>query len=186
MLAGWFALVNGWRLLTLVLSAAAAHELGHWLALRCLGGRVAALRLNVFGAVMELERAPLSYGGELAAVLAGPAVNLLCGWLLARAGWSTAAGAHAVLGVFNLLPVRPLDGGRALELLVSWTWGPEAGERAVRWMGTAVSLALAAVLFWLMKSSGGSLWLLPAACGALGIAAREMFGGSNRKYSSFL
>ena len=49
---------------------------------------------------------------ELAAVLAGPAVNLLCGLLLARGHAWVAAGAHLSLCLFNLLPVRPLDGGR--------------------------------------------------------------------------
>lgn len=75
--------------------------------------------------------AGLSYGKELAAVLAGPLANLLWGLLLAWLGgpWLVPAGANLVLCAFNLLPVRPLDGGRALELLVSWAAGPAAGER---------------------------------------------------------
>ena len=95
---------------------------------------------------------------------------------LARMGLETAAGVHMVLGAFNLLPIRPLDGGRALYLGASWLLGPAAGEAAARWTGTAAALALVAGLSWLMVQSGGSLWLLPAAVGALTAAGRECFG----------
>ena len=57
----WFAAVNGWKVLALVLAAAAIHETGHYLALRLLGGRVKMLRLTLFDA------APLgAYSGPLA------------------------------------------------------------------------------------------------------------------------
>lgn len=164
LLAAWFALVNGWRLLVIVLAAAAVHEAGHWLALRCLGARAAGFRLSVLGAVIETEGV-LSYAGELAAVLAGPAANLAAAITLAALGqgrWSAAIGAHLVLCVFNLLPICPLDGGRALELLVSWLAGPAAGEWAARCLGAATAAALASLLGWVMWRGGGNLWLLPA------------------------
>ena len=66
-----------------------------------------------------------------------------------------------MLCAFNLLPVRPLDGGRALYLLASWTAGPAAGETAVRWAGGVTAAALAALSAWVMLRTGGSLWLLP-------------------------
>lgn len=176
LLVGWFAMVNGWRMAGLVLSAAALHELGHYMMLRLLGDRVAALRISVFGAVMTADGAALSYGREMAAVLAGPAVNLLAGLVLARLGYPTAAGAHLVLCAFNLLPVRPLDGGRAMYLLVSWVAGPAAGETVCRWLGGCIALSLATALVWLVVRSGGSLWLLPAAGGLAATAFRELFG----------
>ena len=116
LLAAWFGVVNGWRLLAVVLGAAAVHEMGHWAVLKCMGAPITGLRLNVFGAVMETDRTSLSYGGELAAVLAGPAANLLCAVLLSLADKeaSVLIGANLILCMFNLLPVRPLDGGRAL------------------------------------------------------------------------
>ena len=120
----------------MVLGAAAIHELGHWLVLRHCGVQTASLRLTVFGAEMVSVSAGLSYGKELSAVLAGPLANLLWGLLRAGLGgpWVVPAGANLVLCGFNLLPVRPLDGGRALELLVSWAAGPAEGERAARWV----------------------------------------------------
>lgn len=90
LLAAWFTLVNGWQLLAVILSAAALHELGHLLVLRLLGARVRELRVSVFGAELMTSAARLSYPGEIAAVLAGPAVNLLCArwfWGAPTPGW---------------------------------------------------------------------------------------------------
>ncbi|WP_295587275.1 peptidase M50 [uncultured Oscillibacter sp.] len=177
-LLGWFLLGNGWAPLAAVLSAAGLHEAGHYLVLRLLGAQVRSVHVGVLGMKMEVVPGRLSYGGELAAVLAGPAVNLLCGTVLAAAGerWLAAAGAHLALAMFNLLPIRPLDGGRALTIGAVWLAGPERGERAARWVSCCCAAVLAAVLAALMWVSGGSLWLLPPAAAALAAACREMAG----------
>ena len=167
LLAAWFVLANGWAPLATVLSAAAAHELGHWLVLRLLGAEVTGFRLSALGAVLETDSGLLSYGGELAAVLAGPAANLLAALALTALGkgrWPAAVGANLVLCIFNLLPIRPLDGGRALYLLAAWAGGPGTGETAVRWSGTVTAAVLAAALGCVIWRTGGSLWLLPALC----------------------
>lgn len=173
LLTGWFAAVNGWRLLAAVLGAAAIHEGGHWLALRLLGAKILGLRIGVLGAVLETDSRGLSYGGELIAVLAGPGANLAAALVLTALDREMLAGAHLVLGAFNLLPVRPLDGGRALYLAVSWALGSAAGERVTRWAGFTAALALAVCLGWVMERTGGSLWLLPALAGLLAAAGRE-------------
>ena len=171
----WFAAVNGWRLLFMILGAAAVHELGHLWMLRLLGARIFGLQITILGAVLEADCQRLSYGKELAAVLAGPAMNLLCAFMLEwlGPGNETAVGIHLVLGGFNLLPIRPLDGGRALELLLVWLFGPFTGEVIVRWISSATALFLAVSVIWLVVSTGGSLWLLPAAAGLLGAAGQE-------------
>lgn len=165
LLAAWFVLANGWEPLVTVLGAAAVHEWGHWAMLRALGAKVNGVRLSVLGAVLETDSGGLSYGGELAAVLAGPAANLLSALALTAAAkgcWPAAVGASLVLCVFNLLPIRPLDGGRALYLLASWAAGPAAGETVSRWAGTLTAAALAALIGGIIWKTGGSLWLLPA------------------------
>lgn len=178
LLAGWFVLANGWEPLVTVLGAAAVHEWGHWVLLRMLGAEVTGFRLSVLGAVLETDSGRLSYGGELAAVLAGPAANLLSALALtavAKGRWPAAVGANLILCAFNLLPIRPLDGGRALYLLTAWLAGPAAGETAARWAGTVTAAALAALIGGVIWTTGGSLWLLPALAAGLYWSAGPWF-----------
>lgn len=133
-----------------VLSAAALHELGHLAALRYFGVRLRALRLTALGAVLDAPAlARLSYPRELTVTLSGIAVNFLCALPLSALGRHTGAdifyllaGAHLVLAAFNLLPISPLDGARALALLLALLLGPVPAERIC----TAVSLFLSLVL----------------------------------------
>ena len=178
LLAAWFTLANGWRTLLTVLAAAAVHELGHCLVLRALGARISGLRIDLLGAELTADRSALSYGGELASVLAGPAANLLCALALTLLGGGGhfAAGAELVLCAVNLLPVRPLDGGQALYLLVSWRAGPGAGESAARWAGAACAFPLASLLIYVMWRTRGSFWLLPPALGLLAAGTGAVLG----------
>ena len=130
LLAAWFVLLCGWEPFLAILFAAAAHELGHYLALRLQGAAVTGLRLSPWGAVMDCRRDVLSYGGELLALLAGPLANLALSAALCLVPHppETLIGAGLVLGGFNLLPLRRLDGGEALRCGLSYLLGPERGE----------------------------------------------------------
>ncbi|MCI2059012.1 MAG: hypothetical protein LKJ80_07395, partial [Oscillibacter sp.] len=179
--AAWFGMINGWKPLGLLILAALVHEGGHLAVLAAFGTRVTALHLSVLGAELRTDGLRLTYPQELAAVLAGPLADLLCGAAAAAAAGAgrlsyTAAGAFWVLGLFNLLPIRQLDGGRALLLLVTWLAGPAAGERVLRAAGVAAAFALAAILFYLVAVTGGNIWLLPAAVCAAGAGIRELLG----------
>ena len=173
LLLGWFWWINGIQPLTLLLGAAAVHEVGHLLALRLLGGTTAGFGFSAAGMVIRARDLRLSYGQELAAVLAGPVANLAAGALCVlfdESDFAVAfAGAHWVLGVFNLLPAAPLDGWRALTLLLCWRIGPNVGERTADAIGAVFALTLTVAILFLMVASGGNLWLLPAAV----IMARE-------------
>ena len=134
-------------LLGAILSAAVCHELGHWLVLRRVGGRIQRLHITVFGAEMQVDDRRISYGGELLTAAAGPVINLLLAAALGLLGrwWEPLyllAGAQAVLGCFNLLPILPLDGGRMLWLALCWGTDPFLADRVTR----AVSLAAAGLL----------------------------------------
>lgn len=154
--------------------AAALHEWGHLAALRYFGVPVRALRLSAFGAELDAPAlARLSYPRELVVTLAGAAVNLLCAFPLAllgaRGGWkmlSLLAGAHLLLAAFNLLPILPLDGARALYLLTAYLFGLRAARAVITLTSLALALALAAVGVYLsaVRRSG---WLFAFAALAL-------------------
>ena len=157
--------------LAVLLLAAICHELGHYLVLRYCGAVVERVSVTPFGVALQLAPRPqLSYGREIAAVAAGPAVNLLLALVLSALGslkeWAyAAAGAHLVLGLFNLLPIRPLDGGTILWLAVAWRWDPFVADRVARMIGGAAVLVICTCGVWLWWQTGNPFLLL----GAVGV-----------------
>lgn len=154
----------GWGLLACVL-----HELGHYLVSRGFGGRLGWLELSAVGAGLGMEYPePLTYGREILVVLAGPWVNLVSGWLCARAGLFLAAGVSFALGAFNLLPILPLDGGRAVWCGAAALLGTERAERLLDWCagillglmaGCGAVLAAGYANFTLLLTTGWLMWM---------------------------
>lgn len=166
-------------LLGAILSAAVCHELGHWLVLRRVGGRIQRLHITVFGAEMQVDDRRISYGGELLAAAAGPVSNLLLAAALGLLGrwWEPLylfAGAQLVLGAFNLLPALPLDGGRILWLALAWLTEPYTAQRVLSAVSLAVSLALLLGGGGLIWRLGGNPFLLVGAVGLTGWNLREI------------
>ena len=175
MLLAIFVMLSSPLLLSALLLAAVLHELGHYWMLRRLRARVTAIHITALGAEMQVQ-GNLSYGSELLAAAAGPAVNLLLALLLGLGGrlWEVLylfSGAQLVLGAFNLLPIQPLDGGSILWNFAAWLTEPYTADRVAGAVGfgMAALLTLAAVAaLWL----GGSPFLLLAAAGLLWHALR--------------
>ena len=98
------------------------------------------------------------------AVAAGPACNLLLWALLSLTGWPSLApfaGAHLILGALNLLPVRPMDGGRLLWLLTALCTEPYTADRVAYAVGAVASAALLVLCLYLTLTTGAGLFLLP-------------------------
>ena len=158
-----FVWLSSPEVLGAVLLAALCHELGHYAALRRRGGWVRAVRISALGAEMQVA-GRMSYGGELLAVAAGPACNLLLWALLSLTGWpplAPFAGAHLILGALNLLPVRPMDGGRLLWLLTALCTEPYTADRVAYAVGAVASAALLVLCLYLTLTTGAGLFLLP-------------------------
>lgn len=140
-------------------AAMAVHELGHILALRACGIPIRRLRLDLSGAVLETGAA--DYRRELFCALAGPAVNLLS--LAALPLFPGFAHCGLLLALFNLLPIPPLDGGRALRAFLLLRCSTAAAFRILTLMVvlSAAVLMLAALCLTVREDWG--LWPVAAA-----------------------
>lgn len=106
------------RLLFAAAVSAAVHELCHIAAVRLMGLQVYSVHIGVRGAVIRTQ--PMKPGQELLCALAGPASGLL---LLLLVRWlPVIALTGAVQSLYNLLPIYPIDGGRALRCGVKILW----------------------------------------------------------------
>ena len=92
--------------------AALWHEFCHYLAVKLCGGRIDMIRVAKNGTVMRSQIHNAGY--ELICVLAGPLGSLA---LILLARWiPRIAFCAAVHGIYNLMPIYPLDGGRAFHI----------------------------------------------------------------------
>lgn len=147
--------ISPWRLFVSFLCCALAHELGHLLALRLLGVRIEGIVLGAFGAVMDTG--PMTPFCEAICALSGPAVNMALFFLLCRR-WPAAALVSLLLGCYNLLPVFPLDGGRALRAMLC----AMLPQRAAYLAELVISALCAAFLGCLAVYAGRSFALAPS------------------------
>ncbi len=143
-------------LISVMLSAALVHEAGHLLTIRLLGAKITSFTLTPLGADISIDRMRLSYGKEFLVFLAGGLFNLMCAAVcLLYAETSPTASylmfANLLYAVFNLLPVRGLDGGGALEDVLLLYLTPDRADRAAH----AVSFIF---LFCLWTISGAILF----------------------------
>ena len=110
--------------------AAIWHEACHYFALRLCGGRAFGLHTGLTGAVMEARFT--GPGQELFCALAGPIGSL---FLLLFARWLPRTALCAGFqGIYNLLPIYPLDGGRAVRCLSDLILPPEMGQTLCDWL----------------------------------------------------
>jgi stage IV sporulation protein FB len=160
-------------LLWVVFIAAVLHELGHYIPLKLLGGRVFRLELNGGGVGMETVQ-PMGYGRELITVLGGPFASLGFALLFSLKdgiieGQAAIAGMCFSHALFNLLPMRGLDGGRALELILG-SFGAGRGRLALN-ITTAVTAVALGVLCGVLALRYKDLSLLLAMVYVLSSAA---------------
>lgn len=108
------------------------HELAHSLVAKGKGIEIKSITLMLLGGVAQMEEIPEKPGEEALMALSGPLLSLLLGALLlfaARVIGSSSNDAlllftylgqiNIFLGLFNLLPAFPTDGGRILRSLLA-------------------------------------------------------------------
>jgi Zn-dependent protease/predicted transcriptional regulator len=153
-----------------------AHELAHSLVARSRGIPVRNITLFLFGGVSNIERDPDSPKSEFLVTIVGPLTSFVIGVVLllivSAAGRPVGTVSNArqtleqlgplsvmllwlgsinvLLGVFNLIPGFPLDGGRVLRSII-WSvtgdlrratrWASEVGQ-AVAWLFIVIGIAM--------------------------------------------
>lgn len=154
------------------------HELGHSVVAMARGIPVHRITFFLFGGMAQTSRDSRSPGEEFMIAVAGPLTSfLLAGlffflWFVGDgAGWSPlvvgsaayTAVLNVVLGVFNLLPGFPMDGGRVLRAAIWKITG--SVTRATRWasrIGAGMAWLLMGYGIWVVSRGDvmGGIWLV--------------------------
>lgn len=139
----------------LLLISVLVHELAHALTAKIYGWPTQKIVLNLWGGHTQFENFTATPARSVIVALAGPAANLV----LAGGAWLVLSGAslgvvadtltnifmwaNFVIGIFNVLPGLPLDGGRIVESAVWKVTGSQAkGTVAAGWAGRIIVVAL--------------------------------------------
>ena len=178
----WSPLLSAFMALTAALAFFAsvlAHELSHALVGRSRGIEVKRITLFIFGGMAHMQNEPRNWRAEFWMAIVGPVTSLLLGvvflWLaglfiepaalkpehpeltLAAMGplptvFAWLGNINIILGLFNLVPGFPLDGGRVLRAVM---WGMTGDmHRATRWASQGGQL-----FAWLLIAAGAAMML---------------------------
>jgi Zn-dependent protease len=157
---GGLSYVAGLVFAVLLYLSVLLHELSHALAAKAFKLPVKSVTLHFLGGVTEIDGEPQTPAREFVVSVVGPLTSLAVGLVALAAAVVTPedtlfrlmldglAGANIVVGVLNLVPGLPLDGGRVLRALVWWVSGrPHLATTVSGWSGRVVAvLAVASPL----------------------------------------
>ncbi|MFI8495872.1 site-2 protease family protein [Peribacillus butanolivorans] len=127
---GAYALVYGWKFAVALVYLIYIHEMGHLLAAKRKGIKTSnAIFIPFVGALIALKEEPknanqeayLAFGGPLLGTLAFlPAIPLFM--MTENPFWLLVITLGAMINLFNLMPVHPLDGGRIVGVISTKLW----------------------------------------------------------------
>jgi Zn-dependent protease len=125
-----YALLWGWPFAAGFIALLFVHEMGHVIALRREGLKASApMFIPFLGAVIAARSLGDNALAEARVGLAGPILGTIgsaaCVLVWHTTGnslWEALAFTGFFLNLFNLLPVVPLDGGRAMAAMAPWMW----------------------------------------------------------------
>jgi Zn-dependent protease len=162
----------------LLYASVLVHELSHCVVARAFKLAVRRILLYPLGGFSEIEQEPPTPGKEFLVSVAGPLTSLAlagCGFALnvalnlggiPRVLIDQLIFANLLVGIFNLLPGLPLDGGRILRSAV-WkvTGRPGTATIAAAWAGRVLAALLVIVPFVLLNNrlsfaNSYGLWLV--------------------------
>ncbi|NQV11592.1 MAG: site-2 protease family protein [Cyanobacteria bacterium] len=166
------------------------HELGHSFVAMAYGVKVRSITLFLLGGVATVERECSTALAALQVAAAGPLVSLMLAAVLLLSSHSLShawplAGEmvqqlgilNLVLGLFNLLPGLPLDGGLIVKALVwQFTGSQRRGIQVAAGIGRFLSLMAIGMgtLFVLRGGGFGAFWLILLGWFGLGASRNQL------------
>ncbi|TMD83320.1 MAG: CBS domain-containing protein [Chloroflexi bacterium] len=184
----------------LYLASLLAHELAHSIVATRRGVKVEGITLWLFGGVSRFSTESSSPGAQALITFVGPLTSLLLGALFLLVSIAVGGGANPglvpaslawlgyinlLLGVFNLLPAFPLDGGRILQSLI-WlrTHDRLRATRIAARIGMAFAflfIAYGLITLFAAGSLIGGIWAVFLGWFLLSAARAEEAGGLIRQ-----
>lgn len=143
----------------------ALHEAGHILLLSLCASPPDAIVLGVFGMRIERGEVCLDYRREAVCALAGPAANFIVSLVALPFAWRYSdalklAALSAGIGVFNLLPVEPMDGAEALRSLLMLKYDEHTADRTVDVFAAVLLVPMTVCGIILLVKTGNNFTLL--------------------------
>lgn len=160
---------NGLLAAFLLFVSVLLHELSHSFVAMAHGLSVRGITLHVFGGVSHLEDEPPSPRAEFLIAVVGPVTSFAIAavlWAINASGlvqpaWAQAVVSYLVLvnvavGIFNLVPGFPLDGGRILRAAL-WKWKGALGQATYMASRVGVGFAFALMVLGFVQILSGSV-----------------------------
>lgn len=153
------------------------HELCHSLVARHYGQEISGITLFIFGGVAEMRDAPPNPKTEFLMALAGPMFSIAaglvftllyqlgvsCNWPVPVNGVLSYLGViNIFVGIFNLLPGFPLDGGRIFRSILWWWRGDlhwATRVAAAGGTGLGFGMILLGIVLFIQGAIIGGLWM---------------------------
>ena len=117
----WFFFSQNYRGIFVFLLTLLIHEFGHYFVAKKLGYRLNEFSLSAYGVCLNYKEKFFQPKDEIAIAIAGPIANFIFAFLCVSLWWiwpesynfsSVIVKQSVLLGLFNLLPCYPMDGGR--------------------------------------------------------------------------
>ncbi|REF38352.1 site-2 protease family protein [Thermasporomyces composti] len=171
---GVWSFVAAFGFAVLLYASVLVHEISHVLVARRFGLPVRAITLQFLGGLSEIEREPQTPWREFLVAVVGPltslAISAAAAGVLVGVGGGPAlvelcliqlAWTNLLVGLFNLLPGLPLDGGRIIRAGI-WavTRRPHLATKVAGWAGRAVAILVLALPWFLASGTDGTPSLL--------------------------
>lgn len=141
--------------------AAIIHECGHIIMFLLLGNKPKKIAFEVSGISILKENTYTAYWKDILIIMAGPCTNLLMAFLLLHNNpYSINGFLHLGVGCFNLLPIKVLDGGELLMLLLSIKYDSVRAERIVLFISYVIIIPILAAGLFIALSDSHNLTLV--------------------------